>query len=423
MVQRGELKPGDMLPTVRDLADDIGVNRNTVAAAYQRLTKAGIALTQGRLGTVVCEPFKAGEQEGVSEGTALIDLADGNPNPEWLPDLNRLIGTLPRPYLYGEETIIPELRQFAKNLFSSDCPESWELELTHGAVDAIERLCATHLLAGDSVALESPCFLGTINALRLASMATIGVEMDEQGMMPSSLREALDGGARAVFLTPRAQNPTGCSFTQKRAEQLREVLTDYPNVLVVVDDHFSLLGETPYYSVIPSSTTSWALIRSVSKGLGPDLRLAFVASDILTARRLRARLAPGVNWVSHILQKLVIAGLTSEYGKNQLHVAREGYVRRRGELHAALLAVRIPVPIPSGGFNFWIPVERDAQDVAYALARRGWLVRPGTVFDVSGHSEALRVTISQMLDGQAAEFADDLRACLDATPPRRRIRV
>ena len=54
-------------------------------------------------------------------------------------------------------------------------------------------------------------------------------------------------------------------------------------MLIIVDDHFALLAETPYHSIIPTTTARWALIRSVSKGLGPDLRLAFVACDLATA--------------------------------------------------------------------------------------------------------------------------------------------
>ena len=85
--RHGELQPGDCLPPVRELAEHLGVNRNTVSSAYQRLSKAGIAVTRGRLGTQICQPATAGEQEGITE-TALFDLADGSPRREWLPDLN-----------------------------------------------------------------------------------------------------------------------------------------------------------------------------------------------------------------------------------------------------------------------------------------------------------------------------------------------
>lgn len=413
LVQKGELRPGDSLPPVRDLAEALEVNRNTVAASYQRLVQAGVAITQGRLGTSICKPTGPGEQEGISQGTALIDLADGNPNPAWLPNpFTMLSESTIRPFLYGDDTVLPELKQIAEAWLGPDCPKAASFELTHGAVDAIERLAAAHLVLGDKVAVEDPGFLGTIGALRLAGMRVVGVAVDDAGMVPESLQTALENGVRAVLLTPRAQNPTGSSLTAKRATALKKVLANYPGVLVLVDDHYCLLAETPYYSVIPPSTQRWALIRSVSKGLGPDLRVALIASDADTAERLRNRLAPGMGWVSHILQAMVVAGLNSATTRQILDGARQDYIARRHALCQALKNVGIETSSTSSGLNLWIPLSRDAKDVSYELAKKGWLVRLGSRFDVQGASQAIRVTISKFEQETAQRFAEDLRGSI-----------
>lgn len=413
LVQDGRYHPGQALPPVRELAETLGVNRNTVAAAYQRLTKAGIAVAQGRLGTTIRAPHSAGEQEGLSADTPLVDVAHGNPNADWLPDLSQLLAGRPfKPFVYGEDTILPELRDWGRAWFAPDCPANWELELTNGAVDAIERLAAAHLVAGDKVAVEDPAFLGTINALRISGMQALGVAIDDEGMRPQALRQALEQGARAVLLTPRANNPTGCSLGKRRADELKRVLADYPQLLVIVDDHFALLADTPYHSVVPASTARWALVRSVSKALGPDLRLAFVACDADTAARLRIRLAPGMTWVSHILQGLVAGCLGSEQVRRQVESARAAYAARREQLYQALRAHDIALCRPSGGLNVWIPVARDARDVAYAMAKKGWLVRLGSAYDVQAASQAIRITVSHLRDGQAEQLARDLKSCL-----------
>jgi len=411
-VQSGQLSAGDSLPPVRELAEQLSVNRNTVAAAYQRLAKAGIAITQGRLGTSICAAVQAGEQEGVSNSTALVELADGNPNPQWLPEPQMLMTLCqPETFLYGDDTILPQLRHWAADNFKEDCPTDNQLHLTHGAVDAVERLLFAHLTAGDKVAVEDPCFLGTINALRLAGMHSVGVEVDAQGMCPQQLALALDAGVRAVVITPRAHNPTGCSLSKGRALALQQVLAAYPNVLVIIDDHFALLAETPYYSVIAASTTHWALVRSVSKALGPDLRLAFVVSDPTTANRLGARLAPGMSWVSHILQALVGTCLNSAAICRQVADARVEYSRRSNALSVALRNQGIAVAA-SSGLNLWIALEVDAKDLAYALAQKGWLVRLGTAFSVQQQTQAIRVTISKLDAQQTQAFAADFQACL-----------
>jgi DNA-binding transcriptional MocR family regulator len=413
LAQNGNLRPGDALPPVRELAETLKVNRNTVAAAYQRLAKAGIAVTRGRLGTAVCVAPAAGEQEGSSAGMALIDLADGNPDPQWLPDPQVLLdGCALKTFLYGEDTILPALRQWGFDWFEPDCAPGYEVELTHGAVDAIERLAAAHLVPGDKVAVEDPCFLGAINALRLAGMQAVGIGIDETGMRPEALEDALDRGVRAVLVTPRVHNPTGCSLSKRRADALKRTLSAYPNVLVIVDDHFALLAETPYHSIIPATTARWALVRSVSKGLGPDLRLAFVACDPATANRLRNRLAPGMTWVSHILQAIVGACLASTDVRQRLDLARSEYARRRNELCHALRDHGFDLPSAAEGFNVWVPLPMEAKDVAFALAKKGWLVRLGGGFHVQGDAQAIRVTASKLQDGQAQRFAEDLKSCL-----------
>ncbi|PMK02274.1 transcriptional regulator PtsJ [Vibrio sp. 10N.261.55.A7] len=411
LVQEGDIRAGDTLPPVRELAEKLGINRNTVALAYQRLVKSGTAITQGRLGTRICAPPEAGEQEGLSTSTTLTDLADGNPNPAWLPNPQDLLAEcLPSPHLYGDETVLPKLRQFAEETIYPDCPNHADIELTNGAIDALERLIAAHLVSGDKVAVEDPCFLGTTNVLRLANIQAIGVDVDKSGMCPEKLEHAIKQGARAVIITPRAHNPTGCSLTLSRAEAIKKVLRKHPNVLVIVDDHFSLLSDTSYYSIIPDATTHWALIRSVSKFLGPDLRFAFLACDRATASRLRARLAPGMTWVSRIIQSIVHVNLASNDTLALIQQAREDYILRRSTLCSELDKKRIKYI--SGGLNVWIQLPKNARDVTHELAQRGWLVRQGSAFLLQSKVEAIRVTTSKLEQTQATTFVSDLDACL-----------
>ena len=102
LTQTGGLMPGQELPTVRDLAVTLGVNRNTVSLAYKRLVTAGVAVTKGRLGTVIREQLRPGEQEGSLPGSPLVDLGSGNPNTHWLPDIGAILASRPyRTRLYG----------------------------------------------------------------------------------------------------------------------------------------------------------------------------------------------------------------------------------------------------------------------------------------------------------------------------------
>lgn len=409
LVQLGEFTPGRPLPTVRDLAATLGVNRNTVSLAYQRLVAAGVAVTQGRLGTVIRAPEGATEQEGMLPGSPLIDLASGNPALAWLPDLGAVMAARPyRPRLYGEPPVDPELEALGRQWLAPDALGDFALNLTHGAVDAVERLLAAYLMPGDMVAVEDPCFLGSINTLRVQGLTAAAVAMDEEGMQPDALAQALAQGAQAVIVTPRAQNPTGCSLSAARARALQAVLTKHPHVLVIVDDHFSLLSAGEYQNVLSSQTRRWALVRSVSKMLGPDLRLAFVASDVQTSERLRLRLSGGTTWVSHLLQDAVIACLSSSDVAARVAAARADYARRRATMAEALEVQGIACQMPADGLSLWVPLPQSGQAIAAAMARMGWLVRAGEAFGIAAPAQGLRITVAAL---ELAEF-DRFAACL-----------
>ncbi|WP_174564876.1 aminotransferase class I/II-fold pyridoxal phosphate-dependent enzyme [Actinomadura chibensis] len=410
LADAGELVPGTPLPPVRRLADRLGVNRNTVMAAYQRLVQAGVADTRRRAGTVIADPSAAVEQDGFAAGSPLRDVGSGNPDPALLPDPLGVRPARGGAVLYGERTTDPALGRWAHRWLEADQPREMRVTVTAGAVDAVERLLAQALAHGDSVALEDPCFLASINTVRLAGYRPVPVPVDADGMTADGLRDALQRGVRAVVCTPRAHNPTGVSLSAARAEELRAVLSGHPHVLVIEDDHFSMLSTARYRSIIGSGHMRWALVRSVSKFLGPDLRLALVASDPHTADRLATRIGPGRTWTSHLLQRLAAGLLTDPSALALIDRARAHYADRNARF-AGLLRARGVGVRPGDGLNLWVPVGADAAGtVSERLLRRGWLARTGDRFALRGPAAAghLRLTVHHLGDEHAALLADDL---------------
>ena len=407
-VATGTLAAGETLPPVRELATALNVNRNTVAAAYKRLVTSGLAQSLGRNGTVIKEISAPVALEGGNPDTPLTDLSGGNPAPTCLPDLSRYFAQINKnPRLYGDAVVSPELKTWATRWMQDALPGVGEIDITSGAIDAIERLLCAHLLPGDSVAVEDPCFLSSINMLRYAGFSASPVTVDNEGMQPDMLEAALQRGARAVILTPRAHNPTGCSLSAPRAAQLQEILARYPQTLVIVDDHFALLSACHWYPVIAKETTHWAVVRSMSKTLGPDLRLAIVASDPVTSAKLRLRLNSGSQWVSHLLQDLACACLSDEEYRHKLVQTQQFYATQKQKLTTALRRYGIDLPV-ADGLNLWLPLAHHSQSLAFALAKSGWLVREGEVFGVNTPSHGLRITLSTLSDSDIDKLATDI---------------
>lgn len=413
--ERGALRPGEALPPVRTLADRLGVNRNTVVSAYRQLTQAGLVETLGRGGTRIADLAPVA-QEGFAVDSVLRDVGTGNPDAALIPDPSRaLSAVVGRPVLYGEPVIDSGLEAWARPWMTADLsPADVRLTVTSGAVDAVERLLAQALTRDDAVALEDPCWLAGIHTVRLGGYRAVPVPVDDEGMTVEGLRAALAQGVRAIVCTPRAQNPTGVSLTAERAAALRSVLAEHPYVLVIEDDHFSLLSERPFHSIVGAGHRRFALVRSVSKFLGPDMCLAVTASDPETAARLAQRLSPGTTWVSHLLQRLAHALLADPEVQERFRDAAAHYARHNADFAERLTGHGLRAAA-GDGLNLWVELPAAARAVSEQLMRRGWLARTGDEFMLDGApSRHLRLTVHDLDEQDSAQLARDLAAAVKA---------
>ncbi|HVR40865.1 MAG TPA: aminotransferase class I/II-fold pyridoxal phosphate-dependent enzyme [Thermoanaerobaculia bacterium] len=410
-VSGGKIASGAQLPPVRNLASHLRVSPATVAAAYKSLQDRGVLVADGRRGTHVrhAAPLSVPAEVPLPAGTR--NLLEGNPDPTLLPDLAERVTFRQR--LYGEELNDAKLIALAREQFAADRVPSKHVAVLSGALDGIERVLREHLRAGERVAVEDPCFTGVLDLLNALSLVAVPVAVDDEGLFPDELRRAMKSCA-AVIVTPRAQNPTGAAHTPKRARELRAVLAMRPDVLVIEDDHAGPVAGTPYLTLVDTSRERWAVVRSVSKSLGPDLRVALLAADEHTHARLEGRQTLGIRWVSHILQRLVVALWRDRGVQRLLTRAAKTYTERRDTLIRELDARGIEAHGRSG-LNVWIPVAEESATVS-ALLHEGWGVQPGERYRIATQP-AIRVTIATLDISEAAHFADDLARLM--TPGRR----
>jgi DNA-binding transcriptional MocR family regulator len=397
-VASGALAPGDRLPSVRALAASLNVSPTTVAAALGELRRRGVVVSQPRSGTRIGERPAVRPRSVPVAPAGVRDLASGNPDPAFLPDLAAALRELPAPQrLYGDAPVLEELAAVAGR----------EIGVVNGALDGIERVLAAHLSPGDAVVVEDPGWPGVIDLVRALGLQVIGAQVDARGMLPAELERALRAGARAVVLTPRGQNPTGAAHDARRAAELRAVLT--PDVLLVEDDHLGPVAGVPWLSAA-GSTTRHAVVQSVSKWLGPDLRLAILTGDELTLARVEGRQSLGPGWVSTILQRLAARLWTT----TDVAPARDAYVERREAMLAALAAHGVEAHGASG-LNVWVPVP-DEDAAVRALLAVGASIAAGRPFRLAT-APAVRITTATVTPEEAPALAAALAGAV--SPPRR----
>lgn len=413
----GHLAPGESLPPVRQLAEELGVSPNTVAAAYRQLRDRGLVETAGRNGTRVRHrpPVSSRLAAQPSVPAGVVDLSAGEPDTDLLPDLGpalQRIATRVEKTGYSANPL-PELLENARPRLGPVPSE--HLTVTAGALDGLERILTAHLRAGDRIAVEDPGWAAMLDLVATLGLHPLPVRIDDDGPDPEDLEKALRQGAKAVVITSRAQNPTGAAVSADRAADLRAVLAPFPEVLVIEDDHAAeLAGEE--LRALAGTTRRWAFLRSSSKPFGPDLRLAVLAGDATTVARVEGRMRLGAGWVSTILQRIVVELWSDRAASAQIQAAKLEYAHRRLQLIGLLRARGVEARARSG-VNAWVPVA----DETYAVTRlrdAGFAVAPGALYRI-GTPPAIRISIGHLRPPMYEPLAD---ALVEAVRPSRQVR-
>ncbi|MEU9454190.1 aminotransferase class I/II-fold pyridoxal phosphate-dependent enzyme [Streptomyces sp. NPDC048277] len=421
-VGSGELEAGQLLPPMRELATRLGVNPNTVAAAYRTLRERGVIETAGRRGSRIRpKPATTGrDQVRVVVPDGVRDLSDGNPDTALLPPLAEAFAaaaaqTDREPVLYGDDPVEPELARLARAAMDADGVPDGPVAVASGSLDAVERVLMAHLKPGDAVAVEDPGWGSLLDLVPALGLRAVPVGVDDEGPCPDDVRRALGSGARALIVTDRAQNPTGAAVTAPRARELRAVLRDHPDVLLVEDDHGHDIVEVPLHA-LAGVTRHWALVRSVAKAWGPDLRLAVLTGDAVTLDRVRGRQRLGPGWVSRLVQRAVVR-LWSDGAVDPREVAASYRARRDALIRE--LAERGVVAHGVSGMNVWVPVPDETGAVA-RLLHGGWAVAPGARFRL-GSPPGVRVTIATLTAEETDRLAEAVATAIG--PARGRIQA
>ncbi|MFJ2721542.1 aminotransferase class I/II-fold pyridoxal phosphate-dependent enzyme [Streptomyces sp. NPDC087437] len=418
-VGSGGLVPGQPLPPMRELAAELGVNPNTVAAAYRTLRERGVIETAGRRGSRVrSAPATTGRDlvhVDVPEGVR--DVSSGNPDPALLPPLAPAFAAAAaladrEPVLYGDVAVEPELARIARAALDADGVPDGPLAVLSGSLDGVERVLAAHLRPGDTVAVEDPGWGRTLDLVPALGLRTAPVGVDDEGPRADDVRRALTDGARALIVTARAQNPTGAAVSATRARALRAVLREHPETLLIEDDHGHGIVDLPPHP-LAGATRHWAFLRSVAKAYGPDLRLAVLTGDETTVDRVHGRQRLGPGWVSRLLQRAVVR-LWSDGALDPSAVAAS--YRRRRDLLTGALADRGIAAHGRSGMNVWVPVP-DETGVVASLLHAGWAVAPGARYRLAA-PPGIRITVSTLRDEEAEWLAEAVATALRPAPAR-----
>jgi DNA-binding transcriptional MocR family regulator len=407
LIASGDLAPGDRLPTVRELAVDLGVSPATVSHAWQALASVGLIVSRGRSGSFVRAErttWLPPRSRSLTElPDARLDLSTGTPDPLLLPDMGPALSRVSSragTQNYFDEPVIPELETI---LLASWPFEPGVLTIVDGAMDAISRSLDLLLKFGDRVAVENPGFPPVFDLLDHYGTERIAVELDGEGMRPDSLSEALQRSPAAIVLQPRTQNPSGVSMTIERARELARIIRNSRNAehtMIIEDDHSGEISSSADVSLGAFLPDRVIHIRSFSKSHGPDLRIAAVGGPKQFMDRFIARRILGPGWTSRMLQTILYDLLTESSTVDQVALARRTYRDRQRAIASALGDNGWDIAT-ADGINLWLGVD-DERDAVVKLAAAGIRVAAGTPFLATPGGQFIRVTVGQIREDFAS---------------------
>lgn len=423
LASRGEIAAGERLPTVRAVAQGLGMSPSTVGEAFRTLAARGLLDTQGRRGTFLRASYGDGSVRHfrhIHEVPVSVDLSTGYPDPELLPDLRPFIAGLalgPRYDGYPEVVVHEDLQQLLRETLPF---EPLGLALGTDTLLTMAELLPLLTRFGDRVVVGTAEFAPYLDLLERRGLEVVPVEHDNEGPDPEGVRAAIGAGAALVLLQPRVHNPTGLVTSPERLASIARAC-QASDTFVLEIDHFGRLGSSPAMSAASDAPDQTIHLRSFSKDLHPDLRLCAIAGPRTVLDRLQKQRIGG-SWVSSLNQRLLGALLASPEVPRLVQRSKAAYDERRSTFVAALAEHEVHVR-SRDGFNVWVPVRSEESALVY-LAARGVGAAPGSPFTpgqtVSPH---IRVSIAAMRQRQEELGATVAKAAkirrLGAYEPRR----
>lgn len=408
------------LPSCRQLADQFGVSRNTVFAAYSRLIDLGLIVARDRSGYYVNQDILAFPdnpeigRDSSEEVTSPIKF----PPSLQIPLDNPLDWrSYPYPFIYNQ--IDPDLfpvddwRECARLALGRKNAELWtgdsvesdspylieqlhqrllgargiaakhdEILVTMGAQNALSILGTLFAKFDRPIAVEDPGFFGAFNAFRMAGNTMTGVPVDKEGLDPA----AIPAGVKLVFTTPSHQFPTMVTMPTARRRELLDAAEE-KDFMIIEDDYeaemnFQARSSPSLRSMDRNQRVIY--VGSFSKTLSPGIRIGFMVAHRDVIREARVVRGTMYRHPPTLIQEVVALFIRLGYFDAHLRKLERRYKRRWQAMRDAIsthlgMLNRFD---NKGGTSFWLtgPAEFDATLLRTRLRARGVLIDRGQAF-------------------------------------------
>jgi aspartate/methionine/tyrosine aminotransferase len=427
-ILNGQVPMGEKLPPQRNLAHRLGVTTGTISRAYAILERQGLATARVGDGTYVrsAEHVPA---SGDSDHQQPIDLAHNvamvGDESAALQQAFQSLGSdaeLMRQVLsYQSETGMRRHREAgAQWLRRFGTSGQWNrVMVTHGAQHGLACVLRTVARPGDAVLTESLSYPGLQALARSMRLQLIGIETDEQGMVPQALeRAAKTFDTKFVYCAPTLHNPTGATMSMARREAVAAVMRTH-GLFIIEDCVHAAMQAHPLPALSTWLPEQSFLLSSFSKVLAPGLRVGYVEAAPAWLSKFAASMRADSWMVAPLLPEIATRWLESGAMEGLIAQQRQMTAQRlecaRAVLHGLDFKTDAEFPL------IWLPLPEPwrAGQFAAALRQAGVLVRTADHFAVgrSPAPHAIRISLNAPASVEQLEAGLQILKTLIDNPP------
>ncbi len=439
-IASGLLSPGERLPTLRALAQALQVTPGTINRAYAEAQRRGLLQGEVGRGTYVRStpaepvptPMAAPAAAPTQTAGQVLDLSiikpSGDTAATWLRGalVELANGTdFAQALDYAPDGGHPQHREAGAQWLRHSLPEAngQQVVITAGAQHGLMVAISALTESNDLILCESLCYPGIISLAHSLQRRLRGVEMDEEGIIPESLRELCQRERPAMLVcVATCQNPTTATMSHRRREEIAAIAEEF-DFLILDDDIYGFLASDP--TVRPRARYAperSVYLTSLSKSVLPALRIGYLYSPPRLLSRLTAMVRSSV-WMPSPLTAQLASNIVNEGLDQQLvRLQREEAARRQALARELLPGLRIKAQPHS--YHLWLELpEPWSADEFTTLARaQGVKVLSGSQFQAerNGETRGVRVVLMSPTREEELRFAlTQLASLAGASDPRR----
>ena len=363
----------------------------------------------------------------VTEKPGIISFAGGLPSPQTFPidamreASERVLSQDGRAALqYAASEGLPQLREWvAQDLKKQGMQISPDQVLiTTGSQQGLDLVAKILIDAGSRILVETPTYLGALQAFTPMEPVAVGVDSDDHGVDADDLRAKVGTGAdkaRFVYLLPNFQNPTGRTMTEERRAAVAQVAVESGLPIIEDNPYGDLWFDAPPAPSLSSRHPDGSVyLGSFSKILAPGLRLGYlVAPTALYPKLLQAKQAADLHTPS-FNQRVVAEVLKDGFIERHVPTIRALYKQQCEAMLAALdremMGLGLSWNRPVGGMFLWVQLPKGLKAIPLLdkAVEKGVAFVPGSAFYAEGADEStlrlsfVTATVDQINTGMKA---------------------